>query len=195
MTHGFILWWKLILGFGMVAVHTGMMKDRTLTHNHWRQKGQIYSAIEIGGNADDTFQEAETGALFSGRGKPYSTDANWRANKAVCQIVQAIHLAVFIPYFLSHGAGDDRPFALVIMDGTAIGLLAVVNFSRAVCWMRGSNTLFWIVRAREYTKPGGYNSVRVLHIILVRYRCRVLARPSTILMLVSVLVPFGIALC
>jgi hypothetical protein len=41
VTHGIILWWKLILGIGMVAVHSDMMKDRSLEHNHTRQAGEF----------------------------------------------------------------------------------------------------------------------------------------------------------
>jgi hypothetical protein len=108
VTHGFILWWKLVLGVIMVVVHTGMMKSRTLRHN--------------------------SEAISNGRGRPKATDAGWRSNKAICQIVQMIHLMVWVPYFFSHGIGEARPTSLVVLDGMAIGLLLCVNLARMVLW-------------------------------------------------------------
>ncbi len=144
----------------MVLVHCSMMKDRTLCHNHTRQAGQQYPASAIGGPDDAAeFKETEDGALFKGRGVRYQTDADWRALKAVCQVVQWVHLAVWIPYWLGHGNGPARPLALVIMDGAAIALLLSVNVSRFVCYSCGKNNLFWIVRSKQDSQPGGYNSV------------------------------------
>jgi hypothetical protein len=162
VTNGFILWWKLILGIGMILVHTSMMKDRTIKHNHTRQKGELYPATEIGGEADAAqFRETEDGSLFYGRGQRYQTDADWRALKSLCQVVQWIHLAVFIPYWVVHGSGSARPLELVAMDGAAIALLSIVNFVRFVCYTCKWNHLFWIVRSRKSSKKGGYNSVSV----------------------------------
>jgi hypothetical protein len=181
VTNGFILWWKLILGIGMVLVHTGkkrkraplsllrhlmyakndhftktgsgqmqeklrkewcflagMMRDRTLVHNHTREKGKLYPASAKGGSADDApFRETEDGALFNGRGMPYKTDADWRSLKAVCQLVQIVHYVVWIPYWFQHGRGSGRPPALVWMDAAAIALLALVNITRIIAYAAG----------------------------------------------------------
>ena len=142
------------MGFAMILVHCNMMKNRTLQHNHSRQKGLLYPASEIGGPVEAApFVETEDGALFAGRGKRFKTDADWRALKAVCQIVQWIHLAVWIPYWVMHGTGSARPLELVILDGAGIALLATVNVVRLVCYAAKRNHLFWIVRSKKSSEP------------------------------------------
>ena len=59
-TAGFVLWWKLILGLGMIYMHCNMMQARTLFHN--------------------------AKFLENGRGNPKTSDASWRKNKAICQV-------------------------------------------------------------------------------------------------------------
>ena len=61
--------------------------------------GELYPASAIGGPEDAApFRETEDGALFKGREKRNQTDADWRALKAVCQIVQWVHLGVWFVY-------------------------------------------------------------------------------------------------
>ena len=61
--------------------------------------GELYPASAIGGPEDAApFRETEDGALFKGREKRNQTDADWRALKAVCQIVQWVHLGVWLVY-------------------------------------------------------------------------------------------------
>ena len=128
-THGFFLWWKAILGFGMILVHSSMMGGRT-----------------VSGNA---------AYLQGARGQPNLTDVKWRKMKTICQIVQLIHWTAMGYYFYSHDYHHHpnypigRPDILKALDASAIGLLAAVNVTRACIWALEFNHLFWIVRDKK----------------------------------------------
>ena len=133
----FLLWFKLILGTGMVHVHSGMMRGRTIEHNAEYLKGA--------------------------RGRPDETDANWRMKKSMCQVIQLVLWPSFGSYFIYHDAGigtgcsarlfdadswceTGRPLLLKQMDVTAIALICLVNVVRIVFWISKNNHVFWIER-------------------------------------------------
>ena len=155
-THGFFLWYKFILGFGMVAVHTDMMAGRTIVGNiEWLKP--------------------------SSRGQPKLTDATWRMRKTMCQLVQVLLVwgpmgAYFlVRHFETDGAklsdlwdpstdeyaAGRRPWILKFMDGLGILIVFVVNITRFLAYLGAKNTWFWMVRDlrhEERTRVSGEES-------------------------------------
>eukprot|EP01043_Picozoa_sp_COSAG02_P027577 COSAG02_NODE_1634_length_11565_cov_4.754666_7_plen_1593_part_00 len=140
-THSFFLWYKLILGLGMVSVHTDMLAGRTIVGN--------ISYIKP-----------------SARGQPKLTDAEWRMRKTICQMVQVFFVwGPMSIYFLTRSDNNlskqlsdfvnpstdeyvvgKRPWILNFFDGLAILIVFMVNIVRFLAYVGAKNSWFWIVR-------------------------------------------------